>query len=133
MIESKRDVMADVIETWLQSTNLGLMVRGHRRDGDRGNIDFLRPPGLVCQATFLESFNGPTPRQKTCLSKAVCQAAETLLFCDDLATLVLMSDGKDSCLADPCLLSFQLEQRRDYPAKPTRQSNPAGKRCVYSI
>jgi Ca-activated chloride channel family protein len=110
-IETARDVMADLIETWPQSTNLGLLAYGHRREGDCSDIELMIPPGPVDPASFLETVNAITPRGKTPLTDAVVQAAENLSFRDNPATVVLISDGIESCQADPCSISAQLEEQ----------------------
>ena len=46
-IEIARDVMADLVETWPQSTNLGLLAYGHRRAGDCTDIEMMIAPGPV--------------------------------------------------------------------------------------
>ena len=110
-IETAREVMADLVETWPQSTNLGLLAYGHRREGDCSDIELVIPPGPLDRVSFLESVNAITPRGKTPLTDAVVQAAETLSFRDNPATVVLISDGVESCLADPCSISAQLEEQ----------------------
>ena len=110
-IETAREVMADLIETWPQSTNLGLMAYGHRREGDCGDIELMIPPGPVDANSFLATVNGITPRGKTPLTDAVVEAAETLSFRDNPATVVLISDGIESCQADPCSIAAELEQQ----------------------
>ncbi|MEQ8598333.1 MAG: VWA domain-containing protein [Devosia sp.] len=110
-IETAREVMADLIETWPQSTNLGLTAYGHRREGDCGDIELMIPPGPVDVNSFLATVNGITPRGKTPLTDAVVEAAETLSFRDNPATVVLISDGIESCQADPCSIAAELEQQ----------------------
>ncbi|MBV0914216.1 vWA domain-containing protein, partial [Anianabacter salinae] len=110
-ITTAREVMADLIETWPQSTNLGLLAYGHRREGDCSDIELMIPPGTVDRAAFLEAVNDITPRGKTPLTDAVVQAAERLSFRDNPATVVLISDGIESCQADPCSISAQLEEQ----------------------
>ncbi|WP_162791892.1 VWA domain-containing protein [Sulfitobacter sp. DFL-23] len=110
-IETAREVMADLVETWPQSTNLGLLAYGHRRKGDCSDIELMIPPGPVDRASFLETVNAITPRGKTPLTDAVVQAAKNLSFRDNPATVVLISDGIESCQADPCSISAQLEEQ----------------------
>ena len=47
---------------------------------------------------------------KTPLSAAVKQAAEALRYTEDKATVVLITDGLETCNADPCALGKELEQ-----------------------
>ena len=47
---------------------------------------------------------------KTPLSAAVKQAAEALKYTEDKATVILITDGLETCEADPCALGKELEQ-----------------------
>ena len=78
-IEIARDVMAGLVETWPQSTNLGLLAYGHRQAGDCTDIELMVEPGPVEKDAFLEIVNSITPRGRTPLTAAVEQAAEFLL------------------------------------------------------
>ena len=49
------------------------------------------------------------PRGKTPLSDAVRQAATELKYTEDNATVVLITDGIETCEADPCALATELE------------------------
>ena len=110
-IEIARDVMAGLVETWPQSTNLGLLAYGHRREGDCTDIELMVEPGPVDRDAFLQAVNSITPRGRTPLTAAVEQAAEFLSYRDNPATVVLVSDGVETCQADPCALAAQLERQ----------------------
>ena len=47
---------------------------------------------------------------KTPLTDAVKQAAEALKYTEDKATVILITDGLETCSADPCALAKELEQ-----------------------
>ncbi len=110
-IEIARDVMGDLVDQWSDDTSLGLIAYGHRREGDCGDIETLIEPAPVDPAGFMETVNAINPLGKTPLSAAVEQAAEVLVYRENPATVVLISDGIENCAADPCALSSELEQR----------------------
>ena len=110
-IEIAREVMAGLVETWPQSTNLGLLAYGHRREGDCTDIELMVGPGPVDRDAFLQAVNSITPRGRTPLTAAVEQAAELLSYRDNPATVVLVSDGVETCQTDPCALAAQLERQ----------------------
>jgi Ca-activated chloride channel family protein len=110
-IEIAREVMAGFVETWPQSTNLGLLAYGHRQEGDCTDIELMVEPGPVEKDAFLQAINSITPRGRTPLTAAVAQAAEFLSYRDNPATVVLVSDGVETCQADPCALAAQLERQ----------------------
>lgn len=109
-IEIARDVMDNLLGEWVDSRSVGLMAYGHRRRGDCTDIEVLVEPGKASRATVLDRINGITPTGKTPLTDAVEQAARALSYTDQPATVVLISDGLESCERDPCALATALEQ-----------------------
>lgn len=109
-IEIARDAMDQLLGEWTEDTNLGLIAYGHRREGDCTDIETILPPGRVDAADFLSRIREITPRGKTPLTDAVEQAARQLAWRDNPATVVLISDGIESCQRDPCALAEELER-----------------------
>ncbi|WP_272010380.1 VWA domain-containing protein [Roseovarius sp. ZX-A-9] len=110
-IEIARDVMADLVNGWDTGPDLGLIAYGHRRQGDCSDIETLIAPGPLDRASFISTVNAIRPVGKTPLTGAVRQAAELLSYRDNPATVVLISDGVETCNADPCALSAELERQ----------------------
>lgn len=109
-IEIARGVMDNLLGSWVDGRSVGLMAYGHRRRGDCGDIEVLVEPGQAARQTILERINTITPTGKTPLSDAVEQAAKALSYTDQPATVVLISDGLESCERDPCALADALEK-----------------------
>lgn len=109
-IEIARDAMGGLLGEWVDERQVGLMAYGHRRRGDCGDIEVLVEPGEASRQTILGRINGVTPTGKTPLTDAVEQAAIALSYTDQPATVVLISDGLESCERDPCALAETLEQ-----------------------
>ncbi len=109
-IEIARDAMDNLLGEWTETHEIGLMAYGHRRRGDCTDIEMLVTPGEHTRAGILERINGITPTGKTPLTGAIEQAATTLSYADAPATVVLISDGLESCDRDPCAVSEALEQ-----------------------
>lgn len=103
-----RRVMADLIRTWDEDTNIGLVAYGHRRAGDCTDIETVAPVGPVEREALIAHVESLQPNGKTPLTDAVRHAAELLKFRDNPATVVLVSDGIESCDADPCAVSEDL-------------------------
>lgn len=110
-IEIARDVMADLVTNWSDDTNLGLVAYGHRTAGDCRDIETLIEPGPLHRASFISTVNSIQPRGKTPISDAVQHAADLLSYRDNPATVVLISDGLETCQADPCALAEQLARQ----------------------
>ncbi|WP_425033031.1 vWA domain-containing protein [Pelagibacterium sp.] len=110
-VEIAREVMGDLIATWPEGANIGLVAYGHRREGDCSDIETLIAPSPLDRATFISTVNGVTPRGRTPLTESVRQAADLLSYRDTQATVILISDGLETCQADPCALSAELAQQ----------------------
>ncbi|MEP2715931.1 VWA domain-containing protein [Pseudophaeobacter sp.] len=105
-----RDVVRDVLQRSDAERSIGLMAYGHNRRGDCSDIEMLVPPGAGQAATVSGAVDAITPRGKTPLSEAVRQAATALRHSEQRATVVLVTDGVETCRADPCDLARELEQ-----------------------
>ena len=108
-VEIAKDAFGGLLADWEDGTvRPGLIAYGHRRRGDCGDIEVMARPG---DGADLESLLAPmSPRGKTPLSDAVREAAEILRFTEEAATVVLLSDGVETCDADPCAVGAELEQ-----------------------
>ena len=105
-----RKVIGNVLQDIGQNVNMGVMAYGHRRKGDCTDIQTVIPVGKVNAPRYMSSIRKINPKGKTPISAAVRQAAETLRFTEEKATIVLISDGLETCDADPCALSAELEK-----------------------
>lgn len=108
-IEIAREVLGELVADWNTDEPLGLVAYGHRREGDCGDIEVVVEPGSVDPAAFVAKVEGLMPRGKTPLTDAVRQAAELLRYRDVPATVVLLSDGIETCDADPCAVAAELD------------------------
>jgi len=109
-IEIAREVVRDLLADWQEGTHLGLAAYGHRRKGDCQDIETLLPVGAVRPEEVQEAIDGLVPRGKTPIGDAVRHAARELRASEEPATVVLVSDGRETCDADPCALGSELER-----------------------
>ncbi len=109
-IEIAREAVASMLATWPASQQLGLMVYGHRSKGNCADIEMLKAPGSVEKAGFQQAVNALQPKGMTPISASVRMAAEQLKFSERKATVILVSDGEETCHADPCALGKELEK-----------------------
>ncbi|WP_458793042.1 vWA domain-containing protein [Yoonia sp. MH D7] len=107
-VEIARNAFDGLLEDWqANNTQAGLIAYGHRERGNCADIETLAVPGDGADIAALVA--GMSPKGKTPLSDAVRQAAEVLKFTEEAATVVLLSDGVETCDADPCAVGAQLE------------------------
>ena len=109
-IEIAREAVASMLQSWPASQQLGLMVYGHRSKGNCADIEMLKAPGSVEKAGFQQAVNALQPKGMTPISASVRMAAEQLKFSERKATVILVSDGEETCHADPCALGKELEK-----------------------
>ncbi|WP_275288486.1 vWA domain-containing protein [Halomonas elongata] len=109
-IEIARNVMENLLGEWTETRKVGLMAYGHRRRGDCTDMETIVVPSEGSRAEILDRIGTITPTGKTPLTSAVEQAATELSYTDTPATVVLISDGLESCERDPCALAETLEK-----------------------
>ena len=105
-----REVIAEVLGDLPAEMELGLMAYGHNRRGDCTDIEMLIEPGSGTSGAIIEAVNGINPRGRTPMSDAVVAAAQALRHTENPATVILVSDGIETCDADPCAVAAQLEE-----------------------
>lgn len=109
-LEIARETLSTVLQTIPADTELGLMAYGHRQRGQCSDIELIVEPAAgtgpaIADAVARMRFLGKTP-----LSEAVRQAAVALRHTEEKATVVLITDGIETCEADPCALGRELEE-----------------------
>lgn len=109
-IDIAREALNGLIADWKPDVDLGLIAFGHRREGDCSDIEMVQPVGPVDAPRFSQTVAGLTPTGKTPMTEAVRRAADALRYQDRPATVILFSDGIETCNADPCALASELEQ-----------------------
>ncbi len=108
-LEIARETLAEVLTDLPPERELGLVAYGHRRKGDCSDIEVMVPPqpgaaDTVRAAASRMRFLGKTP-----LVAATRQAAESLRYTEGPATLILVTDGLETCGGDLCALAAELE------------------------
>ncbi|NQY98823.1 MAG: VWA domain-containing protein [Henriciella sp.] len=108
-IVTARSVISDMLDDWGDQGELGLMAYGHRREGDCSDIETLVPVGAANQTIIRSAVNDLNPKGKTPITESLRQAASALGSTENPATVILVSDGLETCNADPCALAADLE------------------------
>lgn len=108
-LEIAREALAAVVGEMPAETALGLMAYGHREKGSCDDIELIVPPDTGTGPAIIKAANGLKFLGKTPLSQAVRRAAEALRSTEQKATVILITDGIETCNADPCALGSELE------------------------
>ena len=104
-----KKVLTELLDELPQSTRLGLMAYGHTRKGDCEDIEMLVDVGGE-RERIKEAIDKVSPKGKTPMTDAVIQAAEELKYTENPATVILVSDGEETCNVNPCEAASRLDE-----------------------
>jgi Ca-activated chloride channel homolog len=108
-LEIAREALGTVLSGLDPATEIGLMAYGHREKGSCEDIELVVPPGPGTGQAITDAANAMKFLGKTPLSEAVRRAASELKSTEAKATVILITDGIETCEADPCALGAELE------------------------
>ena len=106
-ISLAKDVTRELIKDIPAKVELGLMAYGHRKKGDCKDIETIGKLGAdrkVLEAAVLKL----SARGKTPIADSLLKAGATLSSREGETTLVLVSDGLETCGGDPCKVAGEL-------------------------
>lgn len=104
-----RETLTDVLQSLPKDLELGFMTYGHREKGNCTDIELLVPPAPDTAEAIGAAAADINPKGMTPLSDAVRMAAEELRYTEERATVILITDGLETCEIDPCELGSELE------------------------
>ena len=109
-IEIANDAIEGLLNDWKLGIQLGVMAYGHREKGSCTDIETIVPLGEVDAAAITKKISGLKPKGKTPIAASLKQAASELKSAEDKATVILVSDGLETCDADPCTVAKELNE-----------------------
>ncbi|MEO9228892.1 MAG: VWA domain-containing protein [Devosia sp.] len=109
-IDIARDTLKTVLAGVPSDLELGFMAYGHRSKGDCNDIEMLVDPAPGTADAISAAASKLSPKGKTPLSASVKMAAEQLKYTEDKATVILITDGLETCDADPCAVATELKK-----------------------
>lgn len=101
-IEMAKAVLHELIPSLPPEVKLGLTVYGHRQKGQCDDIEIMVPSGSDDRKGLLAKVDGISPKGKTPIADTVKMAVETLKKKENETTVILVSDGEETCTPDPC-------------------------------
>lgn len=103
-----KDVMIRLIQQLPDNVEAGLQVYGHRSKGDCNDIELMSPVGKSDKSTLIQQIQSIQPQGKTPITGSLKLAGEQLKSTEEETTVVLISDGQETCEGDPCALMREL-------------------------
>ena len=95
-----REALGGLIRDLPDATDTALIAYGHRRKGDCADIETLTPLGPIDKPVLTSGINRLNPTGMAPIADALKAALAQLRGGDP--TIVLISDGLESCGGDPC-------------------------------
>ena len=104
-----KDVMTTLVNELPDEVDTGLIVYGHRSKGDCADIEVMSNLGPGNKDKMVQQIETINPKGKTPITASLNKAAEQLKIREDNVNLILVSDGKETCDADPCATAEELK------------------------
>ena len=104
-----KEVLTDLIHNLPDDARVGLVAYGHRREGDCSDVEELIPLSLIEKDKLVETIQSLNPKGKTPITLSVQKTVEKLKEMEEETTIILVSDGKETCQGDPCALVKELK------------------------
>jgi len=106
-------VVKDLVDNMPAEMNVGLLVygaRSSRQKRDCKDIELLRPVGRVDPRAFDAALANVSPHGMTPIGASLERAAEALRGLPGQSTIVLVSDGTETCESDPCAVAKRVRE-----------------------
>lgn len=107
-INDARNALRDVLPKVTPLRRIGLIVYGPGGGPGCSHVEMRLPPTQDAADRIIAEIDGLIPDGNTALTRAVRQAAEALEYRDRPGTIVLVTDGKETCGGATCQLASDL-------------------------
>lgn len=111
-IETAKTVLTETLTGLADDVLPALMIYGHRSKDDCNDVQLVAPFGAISRGDMLAAVNGITPRGKTPIANALMAAIGAFDGrLEENNSILLISDGLETCEGDPCAVAGTLSQR----------------------
>ncbi len=108
-IDIAKEVLAGLIEDLPAGVNVGLVAYGHRQKTDCNDVEELTALGPLDRESLVTKIKNLDHKGKTPITLSVQKVAESLKTLEDETTIILVSDGEETCEGDPCKMVKELK------------------------
>lgn len=107
-LDAARRIVADTLVKWPAEAELAVIAYGHRRTSDCADIETLISMAPISADKVAAKLKGLRARGKTPISQSLRQASALLPAAG--GAIILVSDGIETCDADPCAVARDLKR-----------------------
>lgn len=104
--KTKKDIASDVLATTIENLpdnqNIGLIIYGHRKKDDCDDIEYSVDLSNSSKVNITNAVRSLNPTGKTPLARSAGMAIKSLKETNSKATIILITDGIESCDGDIC-------------------------------
>lgn len=108
-IEIAKEVLTDLVNDLPDQSDAGLVAYGHRSKGDCRDVEELVPLQPMDKKRLIAKIKAISPKGKTPITLSIRKTAQKLKDVEEETTIILVSDGKETCEQDPCALVKELK------------------------
>ncbi|MCB0668447.1 MAG: VWA domain-containing protein [Saprospiraceae bacterium] len=101
-VEIARDVLSETIDRFSESQRIGLVAYGHRKEGDCQDVEYLVEASNKSHELVKNHIAKINPLGRTPLAYSATKVIEKLQPGGEKATVILITDGIESCGGDLC-------------------------------
>ena len=101
-VEIAREVLSETIDGLDSDQRIGLVAYGHRQEGDCEDVEYLVDMSNTSKETVKIQLNAIKPLGRTPLAYSAVQVIDQLNSSSESATIILITDGIESCDGDLC-------------------------------
>lgn len=109
-MEAAKQVMTQLAADLPQGVRAGLMAYGHRQKTACTDIELLMRVEPVAKDVFARKVKALQPLGQTPISDSIRQAADLLKAERGKKSIILVSDGEETCKQDPCRVAAELKK-----------------------
>ncbi|HMO02443.1 MAG TPA: VWA domain-containing protein [Oligoflexia bacterium] len=107
-INNAQSLLNDLIKNSAEGIPLGVVVFGSRRSSDCTDIEEVIEYGLIDREYAIKKISEIEPKGKTPLGASILYVAKRLKELKTKASIIVLSDGIETCGKDPCQLTKDL-------------------------
>ena len=105
-----KDALLSVFSEVPDTVDVGLMAYGHRQKGDCADLEMIIDFG-TSRTDMTSRVNGLNAKGKTPITGALTKAGDLLDGNEESFTIILISDGIETCEGDPCKTAAKLKEQ----------------------